>query len=304
MQVLEINRSGISLSIYKGFIRVSDEDFTQDHPLDLVDCIILNSYGAKVSNRLMIKLCELNIPMLICANNSIPIGILSAVAQNVNRKSRIEAQLCASKAFLNRQWQAIVKAKIHNQMLLLKYIGAPYQELRWLKERVSSGDKENREAQAARLYWSKLFGRHFRRNPDIDGINSYLNYAYAIIRAGFCRQIMARGLLPEIGIHHRNQMNPFCLADDLMEPFRPFADKIVYEMNLKGLADLCPKDKKTIISTLDSMIPYSDKKYHLQTCIALYVQDMVSSYEKKKNELKFPILPPQWLQTDVDDGNV
>jgi CRISPR-associated protein Cas1 len=304
MQVLEINRSGISLSLYKGFVRVSAEDFVQDHPLDLVDCLILNSYGAKISNLLMVKLCESNIPLIICGSNSMPIGILNGVAQNVNRKSRVEAQLSASPAFLNRQWQAIIKAKIHNQMLLLKNIGASYQDLKWLRDKVSSGDIENREAQAARIYWSRLFGVRFRRNPDLDGINAYLNYSYAIIRAGFCRQIVAKGLIPEIGIHHRNHMNPFCLADDLMEPFRPFADKIVYELYQKGLGDLNPESKKTIIATLDSIIPYEAKLYHLQNCIALYTQDMVNTYEQKKNSLKFPILPAQWLQTDVDDGDV
>ena len=304
MQVLEINRSGILLSLYKGFIRVSGDDFVQDHPLDLVDCVILNSYGAKVSNQLMIKLCEINIPMLVCGKSAIPIGILNGVAQNVNRKSRVEAQLGTSQAFLNRQWQAIVKAKIHNQMLLLKYIDAPYKDLKWLRDMVSSGDKENREAQAARIYWARLFGSAFRRNPDVEGINAYLNYAYSILRAGFCRYIVAKGLLPEIGIHHRNHMNPFCLADDLMEPFRPFADKVVYELNQRGLADLSPADKKTIISTLDSMISYDGKIHHIQQCIAIYVQYMVNSYEQKKNTLNFPILPPQWLQTDVDDGDV
>lgn len=304
MQVLEINRSEISLSVYKGFIRVSADDFQEDHPLDLIDCVILNSYGAKISNRLMIRLCELCIPLIICGNNSVPIGILSSTAQNVYRKSRVEAQLSSSSAFNNRLWQAIIKAKLNNQLLLLKYNNLPYKDIQRLRDRVSSGDKENLEAHAARLYWSRLFGKEFRRNPDISGVNSFLNYAYAILRAGFCRHITAKGMLPEFGIHHRNQMNPFCLADDLMEPLRPFADKLIYDMGIHIPTELAPIHKKQIITLLDSMICYKGKNRHLQNCIALYVQDLVASYEEKKNQLEFPGLPAQWLQTDVDDGNV
>lgn len=304
MQVLEINRSGISLGIEKGFIRVSGEGFEEKYPVDLIDCIILSSYGAKISNRLLIRLCELCIPMIICGSNNIPVGIMNSVQQNVYRKSRVESQISASQSFKDRLWQSIVRAKIRNQALLLKFNNKPYKTFDSIARNVCIGDNTNCEAQAARLYWPRLFGPKFRRNPDLEGINSSLNYAYAILRASFCRQITAKGLLPELGIHHRNKMNPFCLADDLMEPFRPFADKIVFEMNELGSSGLSPSEKKTIISKMDSIISYKEKKQHLQNCIALYVQDLVDSYADKKNKLQFPETPIEWVQTDVDDGDV
>lgn len=304
MQVLEINRSGIALSLYKGFVRISEKDGHEDQPLDLLDCILLNSYGAKISNQLMIKLCELNIPLIICGSNSSPIGILSATSQNVYRKPRIDAQLSLSMPLRKRLWQAIVRAKIFNQILLLKQCNKAFQDMEVLGRNVRSGDQENMEAQAARIYWQRLFGTEFRRNPDLPGINSFLNYAYAILRAAFCRQIVAKGLLPELGIHHKNLMNPFCLADDLMEPFRPFADKLILEMKLDENKTLEPKDKRRIISLLDFQIAYRDKTQHIQRCIALYTQDLVDSYVKKKMLLTFPDLPSEWIQTHVDDGDV
>lgn len=304
MRILEVSHNGISLSLSKGFIRISSEDSREEHPLDLVDCILLNSYGAKISNQLMIKLCEMGIPLIICGNNSVPIGILNPSSQNVHRKTRVQLQLSTSSAFKNRIWQTIIKAKLNNQAMLLKQLNLPHNDIVFLKNKVRSGDLENCEAMAARFYWQRLFGDSFRRNPEWDGPNSFLNYAYAILRASFCRQICASGLLPEYGVHHKNKMNPFCLADDLIEPFRPFADKVVFELINSGSKSLNSKDKKTIIYRMDCIIPYKKKNQHLQNCISIFVQDLVKTYEEKRIQLEFPKLPDKWVQDDVDDGDV
>lgn len=304
MQILEINRSGIALSLHKGFIQVQGDGFSQKHPLDLLDLVMINSFGAKISSQLIIKLCEMNIPLIVCGKNAIPIGILSPSSQNIFRKTRIETQLAASLPLQKNLWKSIVHAKISNQALLLKLLNNNAATLPDIAKKVSSGDKANCEAHAARIYWPLLFGKSFRRNPDLEGINSYLNYAYSILRACCCRQIAARGLLPELGIHHSNKMNPFCLADDLLEPFRPFADALVYQLTKGEIQSLQPESKRKIIAALERNIFFDDKNQSIANCIAISTQKLVDSYAEAKNLLCFPKISAQWLQNDVDDGDV
>lgn len=304
MQVLEITRSKITLKLNKGFILIKGDDFEEKHPLQLIEIILLNSFGASVSSPLLVKLCELGIPLIICGNNYLPIGIMNSYSQNLFRKSRIEVQLALSETYKNNLWKTVVIAKIKNQALLLKHLQKPTGTMTDIAKKVTSGDKTNCEAQAARIYWQNLFGKGFRRDPELEGINSFLNYAYAILRAAFSRQIAAKGLLPEIGIHHSNKLNAFCLADDLMEPFRPFADGIVYKLYHAQAERLGPKEKRKIIALLDSAITFEGKQSTVYNSIAICVQKLVDSYETKKNTLKFPNPTLEWVQTDVDDGDV
>ncbi len=121
-----------------------------------------------------------------------------------------------------------------------------------LASRVKSGDPENLEAQASRIYWQKLFGPDFRRDPDGSGINIFLNYGYAIMRAAVARAIVSTGLHPSLGLHHHNQYNSFCLADDILEPIRPAVDMKVYELckTLTGEPELTPDTKRILLEIL------------------------------------------------------
>jgi CRISPR-associated protein Cas1 len=290
MSVLEISKSGISLSVRSGFLLLKDNGNEEKIPLDDIDCIIMNSYGAALSNRTLIRLCNLNIPLVICGSNAVPIGILQANSENVYRKERIQSQISARLTLKKRIWQTIIRAKVLNQATLLQKLGRNYRDIALLSERVKPGDSEYVESISARLYWKRLFGPSFKRDFDQPGINAHLNYGYAIIRAAFCQNITAAGMLPELGIHHKNLMNPFCLADDLLEPYRPFVDEIVQMMNLNEKSDLVPENKRNLISILDKQIISDNKKVRLKTCINVNVNDLAYSYRINNNLLKYPIL--------------
>lgn len=290
MSIIEIDKAGISLSIKAGFIYIKQEDSETKIALDEVDCLILNSYGAVLSNHVLSRLCELNIPLLVCGSNANPCGIMLSTTENIYRKQRIEAQLSASTPLNKNLWQRIIKAKLLNQAKALALADKKFIDLKTLSTKVKSGDEGNNEAIGARIYWQRLFGDEFRRNPDLPGINALLNYGYAILRASFCRSIAACGLLPELGIHHCNASNPFCLADDLMEPYRAFVDNIVYALCKEGALELNPELKRRLISVLDYPVIINKANYHLRHAISYSVQRLVESYDKKKPLVEYPLL--------------
>ena len=291
MQILEIDRPGIAISVRRGFVSIKDADTTQETPIDELDCVILNSYGATLSNQFLIRLCELNIPLLICGANAVPSGILLANTANVFRKSRIDDQISVSRPLMKNLWQSVVRAKIIAQASLLHKLGRPQKDIALLIPKVTSGDAGNCEAIAARRYWQRLFGKGFKRDYDAPGINALLNYGYAILRAAFCRSIAAAGLLPEYGIFHRNLMNPFCLADDLMEPLRPFVDEIVAGKELQEIPVLNPQSKRHLIAVLDRQVEFEDKTLHVRHCIPVIVSKLVESFTLKKCTMRYPALP-------------
>ena len=287
--MIEINKQGVSLSIRSGFLQIKEGEATQEIPLDNIDCLVLNSYGAFLTNQVLIRLNELNIPLLICGKNSVPTGILLSTAENVYRKDRLQTQLHASLPLQKNLWQSVIKAKLRNQGLVLHNREKPFKDFITLEKKVLSGDTTNVEAAGARKYWQRLFGADFKRDPDEDGINSLLNYGYAIIRATFCRAISAAGLIPELGIHHRNMMNPFCLADDLMEPYRPYMDNKVYEIWESGFTILNPSTKKELIALLDETIPFSKEECHIRFAIEKTVTQLANSFKRKKTLLQYPV---------------
>lgn len=290
MPIIEIERTGVTLGIDKGFIHLSDTKETIKTPIDDVDCVILNSYGATLSNHTLSRLCEYNIPLVVCTTNSLPIGMLLSTNQNTYRKSRIDAQTNNNPVLTKQMWQTIVKFKINNQARVCQKHGLEYKDLQKLALDVRSGDAGHAESVAARRYWQRLMGKDFRRDSEKPGVNGFLNYGYAIIRASFCRAIVAAGLLPELGIKHSNKHNAFCLADDLMEPFRPFVDDLVKSFCLNYEEPLTTIHKRALVALLDYQVLVNDKQRHLKHAIAYTVNLLVDSYEKGKNLLYYPYI--------------
>jgi CRISPR-associated protein Cas1 len=162
-----------------------------------------------------------------------PVGLLLPLCGNTLQNERFREQLKASIPLCKQLWQQTVQSKINNQAALVKLkSGHPAKNLiKWSKE-VKSGDSENMEARAAAYYWKNIFSDlpDFKRDRDGNPPNNLLNYGYAILRAIVARSLLCAGLLPTLGIHHHNRYNAYCLADDIMEPYRPYVDKIVLEI--------------------------------------------------------------------------
>ncbi|MDW8332551.1 MAG: type II CRISPR-associated endonuclease Cas1, partial [Cyclobacteriaceae bacterium] len=192
-------------------------------------------------------------------------------------------------------WQATVKAKIRNQAQLLQRHQIPADNLiKWAKE-VTSGDEENLEARAATYYWKNLFPEipGFVRQREGPAPNHLLNYSYAVLRAIVARSLVGSGLLPTLGIHHHNRYNHYCLADDIMEPYRPFADALVKELVLqgKGSAELTTDIKKRLLGVAHTDVLFSDERSPLMVGVQRTTASLAKCFEGASRKLIYPRLP-------------
>ena len=202
-------------------------------PIEDIGIVILDCPQITITNGVLDALLDNNCAVITCNGEHMPVGLLLPLNGNTIQSERFREQLDASLPLKKQLWQQTVKAKIENQAALLKQARNEVVKnmLVWADD-VKSGDPDNYEARAAANYWKLLF-------PQVDGFtrerggvfpNNLLNYGYAILRATIARSLVSSGLLPTLGIHHHNRYNAYCLADDIMEPYRPFVDKVVVDM--------------------------------------------------------------------------
>ena len=294
-RVIEIADSLASISLTRGFmlVKIAGEEKGKI-PIADIDILILNGSGSSLTTNLLNELLEIGALVIILGKNYIPSGIFYPTDPHFLHKQRINLQITSSKPLEKRLWQAVVKAKILNQAAILSFFNNEEEkQLKELAKKVSSGDKENLEAQAARKYWQRLFGKDFRRNFNLQGTNSLLNYGYAVLRAATARAIFASGLHPAIGIHHSNQENAFCLVDDLMEPFRPLVDFVVKKLvDQNGeIKELTPELKKSLTKILNLDLATSAGTTPINNCLIRLCQSFVNSLEKGEAKLDFPLSP-------------
>lgn len=180
----------------------------------------------------MATLVQHNVAIITCDASHMPVGLFMPLDGGSTQTERFRFQIEASLPLKKQLWQQTVSAKIWNQARVLEKIGFEVENLyRWSRE-VRSGDSENLEGRAAAFYWQHIFSKKFQFYRNRGGIppNNLLNYGYAILRAIVARALVSSGLLPTLGIFHRNKYNAYCLADDIMEPYRPFVDWEVYRI--------------------------------------------------------------------------
>ncbi|MDR1776864.1 MAG: type II CRISPR-associated endonuclease Cas1 [Desulfovibrio sp.] len=224
-------------------------------PIDNLLAAIISAEGATLAKSFFVRLGEANIPIIICGKDYMPLSIAVPVTSHHRHSAIAEQQVQCPPVLRKQLWKSIIQAKIHNQTAILAQY-RPEQKpvlakLRLLQRKVKSGDTDNHEAQAARLYWPALMGKDFIRRHDLEGSNSLFNYAYAIVRSCVARAVCAAGLLPMFGVHHHNMLNAFCLVDDLMEPLRPVADAfVVQRLAATGYAATLDTPAKRHLSTI------------------------------------------------------
>jgi CRISP-associated protein Cas1 len=226
-------------------------------PIEDLGLVVLDHPQITISQGLLTELLENNVAIVTCDQRHHPAGLLLPLEGHHTQAVQIREQIAASEPLKKQLWQQIVVGKIKNQAALLERLGRPFAPLLTYAKNVKSGDPDNYEARAAVHYWAHLFPNelNFRRGRDDQAPNNLLNYGYAILRALVARAVVGAGLLPVLGIHHHNEYNAFALADDLMEPYRPFVDAIVCQIvNSKKSYDTLTKDHKAQllnIATLD-----------------------------------------------------
>lgn len=293
--VVEIEGESCGISVNKGFLLVRRGEEASKIPLSEIEALIIFSHGAYITNQALARLSAEGVPIVHCGGNAQPCALTLPYGSNVYRKQRIACQIAASEPLRKNLWRQVVISKISNQARVLQLCGKACQDLDHLAGKVLSGDTGNCEATAARFYWERLFGPSFRRDPDLPGANAHLNYGYAILRASFCRHLVASGFIPELGIHHRNQMDPYCLADDLMEPFRPYTDLAVHAMGTIVEAGLSPERKRQLVSLLDLPLAFNGEESRLRYAMQGSVELFTRSLEQKKPGLAYPRIGRQTL---------
>lgn len=228
-------------------------------PVEDVGVVVLDHPQIMLTAVLMEALLENNCALITCDGRHLPVGLLLPLYGNTTQNERFRQQIDASAPLRKQLWQQTVRAKIRNQAAVLRAAGVEAGCMEAWARDVRSGDPDNLEARAAAYYWKWVFRprQGFIRDREGEYPNGLLNYGYAILRAVVARSLVVSGLLPTLGIHHHNRYNAYCLADDVMEPYRPFVDKVVVGMVLKDEGyELTPDVKRQLLSipTLDVVL--------------------------------------------------
>ena len=230
-------------------------------PVEDIGVVVIDHKQITITSGLLAALLENNCAVITCDNRNMPTGLMLPLCGNTLQSERFREQLDASLPLKKQLWQQTVQQKIHNQAEAMKRCSMYETGCfgKWEQE-VRSGDADNMEARAAAYYWKHYLPEKTDFIRDREGIwpNALLNYGYAILRAVIARALVGTGLLPTLGIHHHNRYNAYCLADDIMEPYRPFVDKLVYELihkyPEKSALDKTLKAELLMIPVLDVMI--------------------------------------------------
>ena len=254
------------------------EDDVQKYHLSEISSIILESTQVYFSAYLASELAKSKILTIFCDKKHLPVGQYLPLYGAHNCSKRIQEQIAWGEVIKKQVWQAVVKYKIDQQANLLSDRNLENSNVLFgFAKSVKSGDTTNREAQAARVYFSSLFGENFTREID-SPLNAALNYGYSILLAMVSRELSARGYLTQIGICHRNEYNQFNLACDLMEPFRPLVDRVVLD-NFEG--DFTRDLRLTLLSISTMVVEYKDGDYKVSSVVSLFVQDCLNALNKK-----------------------
>ncbi len=205
----------------------------------------------------------------------------------------MDRQITASLPLKKRLWAQIVKSKLQQQASVLEACGESPALITALLSKVRVGDPDNIEAQAARRYWSRVLGESFRRDQDGGGLNTLLNYGYALLRSATARAILAAGLHPTLGLHHANQQNSMRLVDDLMEPFRPLVDWRVRELKRMGVEAITPDAKRQLAHGLYFDLDTLAGRTPVMVCLQRLANSLAQAFsgEHDRLELPFPVSP-------------
>ena len=202
-------------------------------PIEELGVVLVDSPMVTLTIPLINALADNNVALIFCNQKGMPNALLLSLHANASQGESYREQISVSETLKKALWKQLIEAKIRNQARLLNKLGKRGELLKPLYMNVKSGDTDNKEGVAAKLYWTELFGKGFRRDRDLPGLNTLLNYGYAVLRAATARALMASGLHPAFGLFHRNRGDAFPLADDVMEPYRPFVDEIVPQFGIR-----------------------------------------------------------------------
>ncbi|MBO9620882.1 MAG: type II CRISPR-associated endonuclease Cas1 [Niabella sp.] len=279
-------------------VELADTGEIKTAAIEDIGVLILDHQQITITHSVIAKLLANNVALITCDDIHLPTGLMLNLDGHTLQSQRFQSQLDASTPLKKQLWQQTVIAKITNQANLLQLYRIPNKLLLNLAAKVKSGDSDNCEAQAASHYWKNIFPLFpgFKRFREGEPPNNLLNYGYAILRAIVARNLVGSGLLPTLGIFHRNQYNAYCLADDIMEPYRPYVDRIVHEivrMNGKFL-DMAPSMKQQLLGIPAMDVIIDDEKSPLMNAVQRTTASLAKCFEGASRKLLYPVLSPSF----------
>lgn len=264
-------------------------------PIEDIGAVILDHPTVTISQALLARLLDANVAVVTADDRHLPNGLMLPLAGNFVQTERFAAQLSASAPLKNQLWRQTVQAKITNQARLLKKLGKQSNRLFNMVREVKSGDTGNHESRAAIIYWKLIFEPlDFFRRRNGPPPNNLLNYGYAILRAVIARALVAAGLLPTLGIHHHNRYNAYALADDVMEPYRPFVDEQVTQLveSGQGLEDLTPEIKRILLEIPALETAMEDENRRLMDAASVTASSLRRCLMREEKKVNYPEICP------------
>lgn len=261
-------------------------------PIEDIGVLILDHQQISITHGAIAALLENNVAIITCNNSHLPVGLFMPLDGHSLQNERFRAQLDASEPLKKQLWQQTIQYKITNQAAVLQKQNVEHDPMKYWAKEVKSGDTENHEARAAAFYWSRVFTQleNFTRHRGGDPPNQWLNYGYAILRAIVARNLIGSGLLPTLGIHHANKYNAYCLADDIMEPYRPYVDLVVLEMMNKHelSADITTEMKKDLLQIPVVDVKIGGEKSPLMIAVQRTTSSLAKCYEGSIRKIVYP----------------
>jgi CRISPR-associated protein Cas1 len=319
-RTLEISREPAHLSVRDDQLVLKRDGQTIGQvPCEDIGVVLVDHPQTTYTHSALAKLAESDAAVVICGRDHLPAAVLLPMADHSQIVWRLDAQLAVGRPLRKQLWRQLTVAKVQAQARNISVDLPAHRKLLALAREVRSGDPTNVEAQAARVYWANWLCESeepdeprgsvsnfsepklgtdpgprdpldfvFRRDPELPGLNSFLNYGYAVLRAAIARSIVAAGLLPSVGLHHRNRSNAFCLADDLIEPLRPLVDDRVRELHRQGYEELNQPAKAALLEILEQRVQFGDEIGPLMVELHRYVGSLVRCFTGDAKELEIP----------------
>lgn len=273
---------------------LGDEDSKKTVPIEDVGIVILDHQQITITHGCIAALLDNNAAIITCSSTHHPTGMMLPIDGHDTQSERFRYQIDASQPLKKQLWQQTIQAKILNQAAVLADRGTEYENMLYWAKSVRSGDPDNYEGRAAAYYWKNVFPKkvEFFRGRNGDPPNNLLNYGYAILRAIVARSLVCSGLLPTLGIHHRNKYNAYCLADDIMEPYRPYVDKIVLRIidNGENFLELGNSIKSQLLAIATVDVEFEKGHSPLMVGLQTTTASLARCYEGRSRKITYPVL--------------
>lgn len=281
----------LSLKDEQMVITFKDNKDTVTRPIEDIGFVVIENPQVNISVPLLNELADNNVSVVFCDKKQMPKTMLMTLEGNTTQQESYKYQIDASAPLKKNIWKQLVECKIKNQALLLKKVGKNGDVLKQYYMNVKSGDTDNREGAAAREYWGRIYDEGFKRDREGQPPNNLLNYGYTILRAAVARALIGSGLYPAFGVFHRNRYNAFPLADDVMEPYRPFVDELVYHLyHDSAVIELDNQAKGILLRVLFSDVKMGKVTRPLENALSLTTASLLRMYKGETDKLSLPMI--------------